>query len=243
VNDDGATRQRVLQAGEELFARHGFKKVTVRDICRAAGANVAAVNYHFGDKIGLYREVMQGAIDAMRGTSEAARAAGEGQPAEEKLRRYIAIFLRRLLRPGRATVHQLINREMADPTPALDRLVEEGVRPRVEYLAGIVAEIMGLHRGDERVLRCAASVQAQALSYVPNPIATRLGFHFEGTPEEIEAAVRHVSLFSLAGVRAVGRESRARPSGAGARPRRSRRRAARPRGGRRGTGPSGAGRR
>src|SRR5207247_5047290 len=70
---DPETRERLLRAAERLFADRGFKDVTVRDICRAARANVAAVNYHFGDKLGLYREVMQTAIDGMRGTNDAAR--------------------------------------------------------------------------------------------------------------------------------------------------------------------------
>ena len=59
---DAETRERLIEAGERLFAQQGFKRVTVREICRAARANVAAVNYHFGDKLGLYREVLQGAI-------------------------------------------------------------------------------------------------------------------------------------------------------------------------------------
>ena len=128
---DTETRDRLLQAGARLFADHGFRKVTVRDICRVARANVAAVNYHFGDKLGLYREVLQSAIDAMRATNDEARHAGAGQPPEEQLRRYIAIFVRRVLTPGNDTVHKLIHREMNDPTPALDTLVEQGVRPRV----------------------------------------------------------------------------------------------------------------
>ena len=74
--DDHETRQRLLTVAERLFADRGFKKVTVREICRAARANVAAVNYHFGDKLGLYREVLQAAIDGMRGTNDAAREAG-----------------------------------------------------------------------------------------------------------------------------------------------------------------------
>ncbi|MBI3492350.1 MAG: helix-turn-helix transcriptional regulator, partial [Acidobacteria bacterium] len=66
---DSETRDRLLRAAERLFADRGFKKVTVRDICRVARANVAAVNYHFGDKLGLYREVLQSATDAMRATN------------------------------------------------------------------------------------------------------------------------------------------------------------------------------
>ena len=84
----------------QLFADRGFKKVTVRDICRAARANVAAVNYHFGDKLGLYREVLQRAIDRMRATNDAAREAGRARRPEEQLRRYIGIFVQRLLGRG-----------------------------------------------------------------------------------------------------------------------------------------------
>jgi TetR/AcrR family transcriptional regulator, regulator of cefoperazone and chloramphenicol sensitivity len=210
TNRDTETRARLLKAAERLFADRGFKKVTVRDICRAARANVAAVNYHFGDKIGLYREVMQSAIDAMRGTNDAAREAGAGQSAEEQLRRYIAIFVHRVLTPGNDTVHKLINREMNDPTPALDTLIEQGVRPRVEYLAGLIAEIIGCAPTDQRVLRCVAGVQAQIISYLPNPIAARLGFMNKPTPANLDDIAEHVAEFSLAGVHAVGRALHAR---------------------------------
>ena len=83
---DGETRTRVLDAAARLFAASGFKKVTVRQICREAGANIAAVNYHFGDKLGLYREVLGRAIETMQGTTDAAKQAGEGGDAEQKLR-------------------------------------------------------------------------------------------------------------------------------------------------------------
>jgi AcrR family transcriptional regulator len=207
---DTATRGRLLRAAERLFADRGFKKVTVRDICRAARANVAAVNYHFGDKLGLYREVMQSAIDGMRGTNDAARAAGAGQSAEEQLRRYVAIFVQRLLTPGNDTIHRLVQREMSDPTPALDALVEQGVRPRVEYLSGLIAEIIGCPPGDQRVLRCVASVQSQTLSYLPNPIATRLGLATKPTDANLREIADHIAEFSLAGVHAVGRAAHVR---------------------------------
>ncbi len=134
---DRQTRERVLKAAAQLFADRGFKKVTVRDICRTARANVAAVNYHFGDKGGLYREVLQLAADTMRATSEAAREAGAGLPADERLRQYIQVSLCRVMKNGSASwISRLINREIADPTPAFDTLVEQGVRPRIDESIG-----------------------------------------------------------------------------------------------------------
>jgi len=207
---DTETRERLLKAAERLFADRGFKKVTVRDICRAARANVAAVNYHFGDKLGLYREVLQFAISGMRDTNESARAAGQGQPAPEQLRRYISIFVHRLLQPGNDTIHKLVTREMNDPTPALDALVEQGVRPRIEYLGRLIAEIIGCDPGDQAVLRCVASLQAQTLSYMPNPISTRLGLANKPTAANLNAIAEHIAEFSLAGIQAVGRAVHAR---------------------------------
>jgi AcrR family transcriptional regulator len=204
VTDDRETRSRLLRAAERLFAERGFKKVTVREICRAARANVAAVNYHFGDKLGLYREVLQSAIGRMRATNDAARTAGEGRTAEERLRRSIVIFVGRLLDPAGQTVHRLVSREIHDPTPALDALVEQGMRPRIEYLSALVAEIIGCGPSDPRVLRSVASIQAQSVAYRPNPIAGRLGFALQPkTTAQVREIAEHIADFSLAGVRAV----------------------------------------
>jgi len=205
VTPDHRTRARLLKTGEDLFSERGFKKVTVREICRAAKANVAAVNYHFGDKLGLYREVLQSAIDGMRGTNELAREAGKGRPPQEQLRRYLRIFVARVLNPESEAIHRLITREVNDPTPAFDALVEQGLRPRIEYLSGVVSEIMKCDRKDPRVLRCVGSIQSQVVTYMKNPIATRLGFGFKQTPDFVEQAAEHIATFSIAGIRAVGR--------------------------------------
>jgi TetR/AcrR family transcriptional regulator, regulator of cefoperazone and chloramphenicol sensitivity len=203
---DVETRARLLRAADRLFADRGFKKVTVRDICREADANVAAVNYHFGDKVGLYHEVLQDAINAVRGTTEAARQAGAGCPTEEKLRRFVAVFLQRVLAPGHETRHRLIQREIDDPTPELDALVEQGVRPRLEYLAGLVAELIGCAPSDEIALRCVGSLMSQTVMFGRrNPVGERLGFSFTGTPAQIEEAARHIAEFSIAGIKAVAR--------------------------------------
>jgi AcrR family transcriptional regulator len=210
VKADAATRARLLGTAERLFAERGFKAVTVREICAAARANVAAVNYHFGDKLGLYREVLRGATAAMRETNEAAREAGKGKPAEEQLRRYVHVFLSRVLQKGNQSIHRLITREMNEPTEALDTLVEEGVRPRIEYLSEIISRMLACALNDPRVLRCVASLQYQVLAYFPNPVSTKLGFRFEPTPARIAEAAEHIAAFSIGGIRAVSRPG-ARP--------------------------------
>ena len=207
---DRETRERLLNAATRLFAERGFKHVTVREICRAARANVAAVNYHFGDKLGLYREIVRSAVDQMRATNEAARQAGGGCDPEEQLRRFIAIFNHRLLTSRNEELHRVIAREMHDPTPALDTLAEQGIRPRIEYLLTLVAAVLRCDRQDPRVLRCAASIQSQSVAYMPNAIADRIGLRAKLTRSHVDAIVEHIVDFSLAGVRAIASAARDR---------------------------------
>ncbi len=202
------TRQRILEAAAHLFAERGFKKVTVRDICRSAHANVAAVNYHFGDKLGLYREVVGIAIRVMQETNEAARLAGGAGGAEERLRAFLRVFLERLTCRGTETwLHRLMARELGDPTPALDAIVSRAVRPRFDYLCGLVGELLRRRPSDETVRNCAASIQAQCMIALPHPIADRLRPALVRTPAEIERLADHITDFSLRGIRGLRRRA------------------------------------
>jgi len=58
-SDSGRTKKRILDSAEELFARHGFQKVSLRSITSEAGVNVALINYYFGNKVGLLDAVLE----------------------------------------------------------------------------------------------------------------------------------------------------------------------------------------
>ena len=203
MNEDLETRQRLLEAAALLFARRGFKDVTVREICRASRANVAAVNYHFHGKLGLYRAVVDTAVDAIRGTSDLARQAGEGETAEQKLRVYLRVFLERIAANERDSwISQLISREMSEPTPAFDLIIRQAIRPRLKYLGGLVSELLGCPPSDARVIKCIASIQSQVL-FCLNPGVARVFPAFNLTPPAIDDLADHIAEFSLAGIRAI----------------------------------------
>jgi AcrR family transcriptional regulator len=203
MEPDRETRARLVEEGRRLFATHGFRRVTVREICKAAGANVAAVNYYFGDKLGLYREVLDAAIAVMQQTTEQAREAGKGGTSEQKLRAFIRVFLQRLGQVRDPWIHQMMTHEMAEPTDALDEVVRQVIVPRIDYMRDLVADILSVPAEDERVLRCVLSVQSQFHAAMANPVSKRLVPGFTGDAEAIERLAQHIADFSIAGIRAL----------------------------------------
>jgi AcrR family transcriptional regulator len=203
---DRETRQRLLDAAAQLFADRGFKKVTVREICRASRANVAAVNYHFGDKSGLYREVVKTAIQAMRETNELSQRAGEGESPEDQIRAFVRIFVQRLSGTGpSAWIHRLMAREMEDPSEALDLVMRQVIQPRIEYLSRVAGTVMGLPPTDARVLRAISSLQGQCLLF-SRPAPASMQQLWGPVQNDIDGIIEHIAEFSLAGMKELGRQ-------------------------------------
>jgi len=205
-SDDQQTRERLIEVGTRLFGAHGYAHTTIRDISREARANVAAVNYHFRDKLGLYRTVLESAFDVIHELTERSRKAGEGKSAEEKIKAYIAIHCEAILATaGPSLIQQLIHHELQRPTAGIvDRLVDRTMKPRFEYLYSIIGELLGLPPEDDRVRLAAITIHGIIIMFRPNPLVKRFGqrLKIDFTPEQI---TDHVMRFSLAALKAYDR--------------------------------------
>lgn len=205
------TRTRLLDSAGSIFAEKGFEAATVREICQAAEANIAAVNYYFGEKEKLYLECVREAYCA-RDENEPMPDWPAQTPAETKLRDYVRTFLRRLLAEGRPAWHfDLALREMAHPTAACVEIVREYIRPMAEVLREIVAELAP-GRGDEshRRLIC-FSIVGQCLFYhVHKPIIRELVGSEEYATYNVELLADHIAAFTLS---SLGLETLPTPRG------------------------------
>jgi AcrR family transcriptional regulator len=104
--ENGDTKSRIMDAAEGLFAEHGYAAASLREITSQAGANLAAVNYHFQSKEGLLEAILArhfGPINLERlaALSAAEEAAGRKAPdLEAVLRAFLEPPFRTFARPG-----------------------------------------------------------------------------------------------------------------------------------------------
>lgn len=196
-----AARERLINAAGEVFAEIGFRAATVRDICTRAGVNIASVNYYFGDKAGLYTEVLRYTHAVAR-----ERYPLERDPelsSEESLRRFVRTFMMKILDQGRPAWHgKLMAREMVEPTTALDEIVSSTIRPTWNLLTSVVGELLAQRPGEAMVRDCAASVMGQCLLFCHcRPVIERLFTERRYTHEQIMRLSEHIACFSLASIR------------------------------------------
>jgi TetR/AcrR family transcriptional regulator, regulator of cefoperazone and chloramphenicol sensitivity len=203
------TRDKILNAAGEVFAEYGFEGATIRSITERAEVNVAAVNYHFRDKAELYNRVVLDACSAQAAWRDA--VANPTDSPEERLRTLIAHFLEYMLSPDRpAWKRRLMAREMANPTTALDELVEKNIRPfRDEFLIPTLRELTGDRFSRRQLSFIGSSVMGQCLYFHQSrPIIERLNPDFKIGKAEIEEIADHITRFSLAAIAELTRQGR-----------------------------------
>lgn len=196
------TRERLIDAAGEMFAELGFHHTTVREICNRAGANIAAVNYHFRDKTGLYTEVVRQSMRAAK--LEAVRAAfDQNAPPEEILRAVIKTRLESLRGLDLGDWHfRIFAHELAKPTPAMNVIVNEAIRPLYLRMCKLIALIVALPPGHEKTRLCAHSIIGQILFYAfAAPVISRLGPEVKMTRSQVDRIANHITEFSLAYLR------------------------------------------
>ena len=197
------TKRKLVEAAGEVFAEHGFERATIKDITDRAGVSVAAVNYHFSDKQELYFHVVQmahdGSVDALRSLQSEGTATG----AEERLAFFVRRFLGNMLDPSRPAWHsQIIANETNYPTVATARFVNDVLRPYVDNLQNLMAELVGRPLDPAALNLMINSVIGQCLYYWNKRcICEYLHPHEPPYAQRLDEIARHITTFSLAAVK------------------------------------------
>jgi TetR/AcrR family transcriptional regulator, regulator of cefoperazone and chloramphenicol sensitivity len=140
-------RHRLLHSGLRLFAAQGYSKTSTRELAEAAGVNVAAISYYFGDKAGLYRAAFCEPMGAPE--DDLARYNGDKMSLPEALRGFYAGFLEPLKQGDVSRLCMKLHfREMLEPTGLWDADPSFGIRDMHEALVAVLCRHLGLNPAD-----------------------------------------------------------------------------------------------
>lgn len=197
------TTSQILNAAGEIFAEKGFKDATVREICAKAGVNLAAVNYHFGDKERLYIEAVKDARNVLEANVPMPSNIDSADP-EDALRVLIQTLAHRMLnREVASWRHGLLVREFTNPSRACEEMMQESIVPFVNRLHAIIRRMLPADVPDHTIRQLGLSIISQCAYYrlqdrvvaMLTP-ADQLEEHFTPT-----ALANHITRFSIAAIR------------------------------------------
>jgi len=206
---DEGTKKRLIEAAGEVFAQYGFRAATIREICKRAGASVSAVNYHFGDKEGLYAAVFDYSHRWAMEKYPHDWGLESGATPEERLRAFIRSFLLRGLGGGFPAWHgKLIAQETANPSGVLSKVAETAIQPMDEYLEGIVRELLQEENpsqevNDRSVELCRMSIVGQCIFQLHARQFMQVADPRNLERSQIAALADQIFRFSLGGIRAI----------------------------------------
>ena len=168
----------MIEAGR-VFAEKGYSAASTREICAAAGLNVAAINYHFGGKDGLYRAVLVVPIAGI--ASQLTGFDAPGLSLAQSLQRLLGVFVGEDGAPAAMAQDgmRLYLREMIEPTPLFAQAVGQHIGPVHAAIARLLARHIGAAAPDDDVHRLVFGLIAMAHDYCMsrefmNAVAPRL---------------------------------------------------------------------
>jgi AcrR family transcriptional regulator len=206
-SDGQETRQRLLVAAGEVFAKKGFWETTNADICEKANANTAAVNYHFGSKENLYIEAWKYSFEKSIEVHPPDGGVSSEATVQERLRGRILSLMQRIADP-QAHNFEIIHKEMANSTGLLSETIEKAIRPIEDGFKAIFRELLGSNASEQQLIFCKMSVMGQCFGpmlhlrhskkepAMPCPRELPLDF-------DIEQLADHITQFSLVGINGI----------------------------------------
>ncbi|MDQ7310549.1 CerR family C-terminal domain-containing protein [Stenotrophomonas sp. Sm10] len=201
--DGAATRSRILEGAGELFARHGYAETTGKAIAEKAGVDLASINYHFGNRSGLYQAVLAEAHSRLVSLSDLSRLTAAELSPSDRLRSLFQSLVDSILLEGGWHV-DVLAREIGSPTSHFQHLLSAEIEPKLVHVMEIVSSITGIPVRDPALLRCLISVASPCLVML-------LGRNLPGPMRAVARMppadlVAHLHTFAMAGLTSIGRQ-------------------------------------
>lgn len=185
-SDGAGARAQLLQTALRLFSEKGFSKTSTREIALAAGANIAAISYYFGDKAGLYRAVF---TEPMGSVGDDIAVYNQPQlNLHQSLEGFFSSFLEPLQQGELVQLCTRLHfREMLEPTGLWAEEVDHGIKPAHAALVEVLCRHLRVSKADDDIHRLAFSIAGLALQlFICRDIVEVIRPQLLGKPQAVD---------------------------------------------------------
>lgn len=151
--DGKETRALIIECAGNLIGNLGYEKVTSKAICQMAKVNMAAVNYHFGSRDGLYLAVLEEVHNYFISLDALQRLYASDCTSKEKIERFFDFFLESVLDEKSWHV-KVWAREVLAPSSFVKQVLSEQALPKINVVMKIFSEYTGLAEDDPKLYTC-----------------------------------------------------------------------------------------
>lgn len=193
------TKDLIIDCAGQLIAKYGYPKVTSKSICEKAGINLAAINYHFGSRDGLYVEVLKEVHKFLINVDELKNLYMKDLSPKEKLETFIDLFIKSSLDEKNWHI-KVWAREIVNPSPYINQILSEEIMPKLNIVARIFGEYTEMSLEDPKLYSCILNTMSPFI----------IVFLVHNTPEvvpikdsvkpSVEELISHLKRFAFAGL-------------------------------------------
>jgi len=187
TDGSAAAKDRLINAGIDVFGEHSYEAATTRMIAKKAGVNIAAIPYYFNGKEGLYHAVVEHIVERLQSfvrptLKTIGERAAQGDLAQAEAISLVEALLGKMVdfmvgAPEAARFAQIVLREHLYPTPAYEIIFNRVMCPIINGIAAMIAAATGEPLSDAMRLRALAFMgQVMAFRVARETMVRALGF-------------------------------------------------------------------
>ncbi|WP_151980751.1 TetR/AcrR family transcriptional regulator [Acinetobacter guerrae] len=196
--DGDLTKAKIIEAAGQLIAQEGFAQTTNKAIAQLAQVDLAAINYHFEGREGLYKAVLAEAHTHYIDEQQLAELVKSSLSPTRKLEIFFESLISKLA-ANDVWHSQVFIRELFSPTPYLEQFMAHDGNRKFQYIRQIISQVSGLDENHPSLLPCIVSVMAPCLMLIIASTNIAVPVHHV-TKMDSQQLVQHLLSFSLAGL-------------------------------------------
>ncbi|MES2499288.1 MAG: CerR family C-terminal domain-containing protein [Pseudomonadota bacterium] len=200
--DGEESRKRIVLAGLQLFAEHGYARTSTRQIAKQAQVNISAIAYYFGDKAGLYRVVFTESCGTA--DDDIAVLTDANLTLEQALSGLFQAFIAPLKLGNVAKLRvRLHMREMVEPTGIWEEEIDNGIAPYHQALISLLQKHLGVAKVDADLHRLALCIVAMGVHlFTGRDVIERITPELTATHKALDVLHERLTYFAVSMVQA-----------------------------------------